>query len=374
MDNTITIKAGGYEKSGWTDVDISRGIESVPSFMQLSVTEEFPNNTAVLPLAPGQPCVVTIGKDTILTGYIDRYSASYSDAEHTVSIAVRSKMEDSVDASAEFSQNGGQVNGMNLAQIANQLTEPYGIKVVDKAQADDVIPSFIINLGETSFDIITRVAHTMATLVYDDSNGNLVLAKVGQEGSHSSGFVEGEGLYSCAVNFSMDQRFSQYITIFQGVNLNENLGFNLIEGKASDTDVPRNRKKFIISPVPANNGMSAETWGNNVAQWAKNRAWGRGQAVELVCDTWRDTDGRLWCPNAYAVVHSPTVHIIKQKWIIGQVKYSLHGDSGTTCSLLLMPPEAFSIQPSTLFRLPPNLTPAASGSASTATSSGVTET
>ena len=68
---------------------------------------------------------------------------------------------------------------------------------------------------------------------------------------------------------------------------------------------------------------------------------------KLTCDSWRDSAGKLWQPNYLATVDLPTLKLSKVKWIIATVTFRKDA-SGTHADLTLMPPDAFSVQPSTL--------------------------
>ncbi len=85
------------------------------------------------------------------------------------------------------------------------------------------------------------------------------------------------------------------------------------------------------------------------AEWEMNRRVGRSQALTVVCDSWRDKGGTLWQPNAFAPLYLPQLKLAPDKpWIIGQVTFVRDGHQGTIAELMLMPKEAFSVEPSTL--------------------------
>ncbi|MGI4940908.1 MAG: phage baseplate assembly protein [Janthinobacterium lividum] len=74
---------------------------------------------------------------------------------------------------------------------------------------------------------------------------------------------------------------------------------------------------------------------------------GRSQTISLTCDSWRDSAGTLWQPNALARVDVPIMRLVNQFWIISEVIYR-QDDDGTRADLLLMPPDAFQPEPTAL--------------------------
>ena len=72
-DDTLTLVAGGQRLTGWESVSVTRGIEIMPSSFEIGLTEKYPGQAADIVVKPGDPCVVLIGNDPVVTGYIDRY-------------------------------------------------------------------------------------------------------------------------------------------------------------------------------------------------------------------------------------------------------------------------------------------------------------
>ena len=84
------------------------------------------------------------------------------------------------------------------------------------------------------------------------------------------------------------------------------------------------------------------------AQWEMARRRGRSQAVRVECDGWRDSAGRLWEPNWLVPVDLPALKATGQDMIIGDATY-IRDERGTRAELLLMPPDAFTVEPSPLY-------------------------
>lgn len=244
---------------------------------------------------------------------------------------------------------GMQITTTNLLHMATQICAPFGIKV--KSLTGDNVPltvfgggavTFNVILSETGYEVIERVARYAQVLVYDDTDGNMILAQAGAT-TMGSGFVEGWNVQEASVAFSMDQRFHSYQPMLMSYEFlgQEGTG-GLIYSPVLDRAVQRYRPTVIISEQFYNGVSIAE----QRAQWEMRRRVGRSQAVRLVCDSWRDKLGALWAPNASASIDLPHLKLSPpDPWVISDVTYSRDANRGTVAEVMLMPKQAFSQEP-----------------------------
>ena len=346
-DGEVTITAAGQVVSGWQDIRITRGVERVPSDFAFKVTERYPGQPDIV-LQPFMPCVVRIGGDTVITGYVDRYGASIAPSEHTVQISGRGKCQDLTDCSAFV--NGMQINSGSMVALAQQLAKPFGItatsqRTVGLGTPIQPVPQFNVNLGETPFEILDRIARWAGVLMYEDTAGNLVLDEAGTQ-LMSSGFRQGVNIEAASVTFSGDERFSTYIAFIMTAQIFGQIpgsDAGITQGVVKDDTVPRYRPRYIISEQADLSGPIAL----RRAKWEMARRIGRSQAVKLTCDSWRDSAGKLWEPNYLVPLHIPALKLVNQTWLISEVTYR-RGEDGTHADLTLMPPVAFSPEPEIL--------------------------
>jgi prophage tail gpP-like protein len=348
----VSIVVGGQAISGWESVRITRGIERCPSDFDLGFTERYPKQSSDIVIVPGSPAQVRIGGDLVVTGYADRYAPAISARQHQVRVSGRSKCEDLVDSSAIFQTY--QINNTTIASLAKQLCDPFGIAVSAPNGDSGVIPQFNVVLTETPYEILERVARYAAKLVYDGTDGNLIIADVGTA-TMASGFVQGVNVEAASATFAMDQRYTSIAPIFFSTSVLTN---GVANGQADIPYIPnssavdntwpkradgkpRYRPLLIISEQAASNLDFAK----NRAAWEMARRIGRSQAVRVTCDSWRDSAGTLWAPNTFASVYLPALKVTpKEKWIIGEVSL-VRDDRGQHAELLLMPKEAFVPEP-----------------------------
>lgn len=337
MTDELVIKVGGQVLSGWSEVRVTRGIERVVSDFEVALTEKYPGVQDVV-VQPGQECEVYLGADKVITGYVDRYMPEIGAGMHTVRIAGRSKTQDMVDCAAVW--KGSQIVNGTVLQIAQTLLEPFGIRAYAVDDVGQVVPTTVLNMGDTVFDVVEPMARLRALLMYDDTDGNVAFSRVSTKKA-ASGFKEGENVEAAGIAWSMDQRFSDYAAFRVKVAAFGDSGneSNLITD-VEDPAVPRYRPKFFIAET--NDG------GYDVAKqraaWEMNRRVGRSAAVHLVCDSWRDAAGALWTPNTLAPVELPTLKLPKVEWTIGEVTY-IRNAGGTHAQIILMHPDSFKPQP-----------------------------
>jgi prophage tail gpP-like protein len=347
-DGDLTITSGGQTLGGWEDIEVAVGIEVCPWLFNIRATEKFSETSSSVILQPGDPCTVQIGRDLVMTGWVDRLKPSIRGKKnHFVGYSGRSKSQDAVDCSAEWP--GGQINGSSVLEIANKLLQPYGITVEGQVDTGPPIPQFNLTIGESAYSIIERLARFRGLLIYDLPNGNLVLAQAGSD-IMGSGMKQGENIQDADADYSMDQRFSDYEAFITAVDTLSDLGNggNLL-ATTTDPGVKRHRLRTIISEGGA--------LGNDVAKkraiWEAARRAGRSNVVIATVDSWRDTDGKLWTPNAIIPIDAPALKLPDGLiWIISQVTFKRDRLTGTTAIIQAMPQAAFLPEPILLQPLP----------------------
>jgi len=354
--NVLTLIINNTAWQGWQRVAVARSMDTVPANFDIAVTEKYPYPSTRIDIKPGDPCQVKIGGDLVITGYVDRYSASLSAGEHQIRITGRSKSADLVDCSAFIGDKGApsyQIKGGTTLSIARALAQPYGVEINSLAGEGKQIPQFNINLGETAWEIIDRITRYSAMVAYDMPDGSMVLAQAGSE-KMASGFVQGVNIEQASVEYSMDQRFSEYEGFYVSA-----LAYFTDSGTnppsrgviVTDPGVPRYRKHIIISEQSDNGNLlvTART------QWEKARRAGRSLAVTIVCDAWRDTAGALWAPNHQAPINLPALKAPDgTDWTIGAVTYT-RDENGEHATVVLMPADAFKPEPTAFMPLPPTV-------------------
>lgn len=351
-DGSLTIKTGGIKIEGWEEIRVTRGMERCPNDFSIRMTEKFKKELSRVVIAPGSACEVWLGKDKVITGYVDRYIPSIASNRHSVQLTGRGRCQDLVDCSAKY--EGGSFRNMTLKGIAEALSKPFGIQVIASKALDDAqnpIPTFPLMYGETVMEIVERVARYKKVIAYENPDGNLVLTGVSSL-RHKTAIVEGQNVQAATMIYNNDQRHSSYTAYLTAIdNLNEYSGHKTALSEIEpvlDEGIKRYRPLIMIVET----GDAGYQVTRDRLVWERNRRRGRGQMLRVTVDSWRDGSGALWEPNKQVSVHLPTLHVGVGKdvaysvdWTISEVTYIRNAQQGTVAELTIMPPESFSPEP-----------------------------
>lgn len=337
---SVTSQNRCFRISGWTGIRITRGIERCPSDFDIEMTDVYPSEIATVSVQPGDQCQVYLGESLVVTGYIDRWITKSRGSQHSVRVTGRGLCQDLVDCSAEWPT--GQISGASAAEVATVLASPYGIRVTSDVTDQRAIPQFNLNFGEPAFEVIERVARYSQLLAYENEWGDLMLTRAGTT-AHASGFELGVNIQGIDVEFSMDQRYSEYLSYIQSTETLSDIKTSASIYYLPDPSMPRHRRRSIIA--------EASFGGVEVAkarvQWEMNRRLARSSVINLETDSWRDSAGVVWTPNQLVNVKAPLHKIKDATWLIGEVTYKLD-EKGTKAHLMIMPPDAFKPEPTAL--------------------------
>ncbi|EKN4696981.1 phage baseplate assembly protein [Yersinia ruckeri] len=344
MNDELTLKIGGKLISGWDQVRVTRSIERLPSDFDLSLMDLYPGSDNQQWVNPGDPCVVMLGQDVVVTGYIDRWAPMISKTRHEVRATGRSKCQDLVDCSAEWPNN--VISQSTALQIAQKLAAPYGVSVATDVTDLDIVPQFTLNWGESSQEVIDRITRWAALLYYDLPDGSLYLTRVGTRKA-ASGVAQGTNIEKATFNSGIDERFSDYIGVSMSVSqLQEQVqdaGYGSVTlARSRDPEAARMRYRNRIIIVEST--MKAAQLAQRCIDWEMNRRYGRSKELLVTVDSWRDKDGKLWEPNTLIPIDVPVFGLKDELWLLAEVTY-LKDDYGTTAQMVLMPPAAFTVQP-----------------------------
>ncbi|EKN5071354.1 phage baseplate assembly protein [Yersinia enterocolitica] len=347
LSDDLTLEVGGRAITGWSKVQVTRSIEKLPSSFELSLMDRYPASGGQQWVNPGDSCVVKLGNDAVLTGYIDSWDNKISGTTHEVTAKGRGKCQDLVDCSAEWPNS--VISQSTVLQIAQKLAAPYGINVTSDITDMAVVPKFTLNWGETAQAVIEHVTRWAALLYYDQPDGHLYLTRVGSRKA-ASGVAQGINILSANLHTDTHQRFVDYT----GVSLSSNSvarrsasgGINAsILVRTQDAELAqqfpnRHRNKIII----VESTMNSENLMRNSLDWNINRNNGRSKVLNVQVDNWRDRNNQLWETNSLIPITIPAMGLTDKLWLLSAVTY-IKDANGTVANMTLMPPEAFAVQP-----------------------------
>lgn len=369
--NLVTIRTGGRELKGWTDVTITAGITMAARSFSVGVTYRWPEAKTVLNAFDlGDPCEVWIGSDPVITGYIFANPISYGANFVRVQVAGRSKTADIIDccpmaaavssATSEDSSpwasmklvgpsgpvstpatpKAAQWKNQKVEQIAADLCAPYGVEVVAQVSTGDPIPQHAVQPGETVFESISRLLTIGQLMATDDEAGRLVFTKPGALGEASGGLELGVNILSGSMKRDASNVFSSYIV--EGQRAGSDLAFGAAAAhlRAEIEDVETKRYRMLAL---THSGSLTPDLCRQIASFEQRRRRALLRAVSYTVVGWRDAQGRLWRPNTLVAVRDGLFGF-ERTLLLSEVTYTL-SEQGMSATLNLAPQDAFEAEP-----------------------------
>lgn len=332
----LVLQVNGVDYGGWTTASVRAGLQDISGQFQLTVTELWPMQAQAREIRTGDRCVLTLAGETVISGYVDSVAVDYSAGSHSVRVAGRDATGDLVDCSAIY--KSGEWRDATLDQIANDLCGPFGVKVSVETELGAPFKVFAIQEGESVFEALERAARHRGVLLITDRQGGLVLGKPSQ--THSGAVLElGVNILSARGENRQDQRFSEYLVKGQRAGDDNDYGEVVALPKASATDpgVKRYRPKVFIAEDQADQGTLEQR-----AKFEASINAARALIADVVVQGWTH-EGTLWVPNRLVTLRDPWLRVDRDL-LVADVEYSLN-EQGTTATLSLTIPEAFSMLP-----------------------------
>ncbi|MBJ8914173.1 phage tail protein, partial [Citrobacter freundii] len=203
----VVLEVDGQQWDGWTEMSVTSSLEAVAGEFDLTVTTQW-SEASPRVIKQGMPCIVRLGKDTVLTGYIDDFIPSYDAENMSIRVMGRDKTGDLVDSSVVH--KSGQWKGVRLEQLATEICKPYGISVISETDTGEIFASVVLEQGETAFDLLDRLAKQRGVLLTADGLGNLVITRASTKRAGVP-LIFGTNILAARGRFSWRERNSQYI-------------------------------------------------------------------------------------------------------------------------------------------------------------------
>ncbi|ABE45635.1 phage baseplate assembly protein [Polaromonas sp. JS666] len=332
----IQLKVNGAIYGGWKSMRLERGMEQCAGMFDLGVTELWPEQMAAREIAPGDECTVLLDGQTVITGYVDEMTLSYSANSHDIAVRGRDKTADLVDCSAL--KPAGQWSGRKLEQIAADLCKPFGIEVITLVSTGKAFPNFALQQGETVFEAIERMARIRAVLLTNDGKGNLVITRAGTT-RVGTPLMLGQNLLEADATLNYRDRFSTYIMKGQaaGGDFFSGKAASQIKAVANDPTIKRYRPLVVVSE-----GQDIAASLKDRVLWEANVRAARSNDITCKVQGWSHVDG-LWEPNT--LVHITDAWLrLDAELLIKKVGYQLDA-GGSITELTLTSPDAYKLLP-----------------------------
>lgn len=343
MADDIVLLLDGVRYSGWTELSVRRALDTVHGEFDLRLASRERTDAAQWPLRAGSECMLLAGSDeagfqTLITGYIDKLSASLTSNEHAISISGRDRTADLVDCSAVHKP--GSWRNVPLKTIVDALVAPFKITVQITGDVGGNIPQFALQQGESVWSAIERLLKFRGLIGWTQSDGSLLIGQPAK-GAVIARLAEGENLLDIAADHDVTDRFSEYVVKGQAAGSDERNGeaVTLIGASAKDAAIGRYRPLIIIAEEQSDKASAQKR-----AEWEASTRAARSQPGTATVQGWRDPRGNLWRPDSRVEIDAPSAYLGGEMLIAG-VTFQRGNDGGTTTTLQLERPEAWTLMP-----------------------------
>lgn len=340
MTEDVTLNVAGQIWGGWTEMTVNRSLESIAGEFDLTVTARW-SEAAPRAIKPGQSCLVSIGSDRVLTGYIDDFIPSYDAENVSLKVTGRDKTGDLVDSSVV--DKSGQWKGLSLEQLAVTISTPYGIEVVCETDTGDKFGGITLEQGETGFELLDRLAKQRGVLLTSDAEGRLVITRASTQRAGVA-LTLGENILAARGRFSWRERASAYIikgSASAGGSTWDDQPVKMVGGRqvvVDDAEITRYRPKILVNEDSLTVGGASAR-----GEWYKTRMMGEANTTEITVAGWREngSTGPLWQTNRLVKVVD-AIQQLDVTWLIKSLSF-MEGDGGRLTVLELVPPESLDM-------------------------------
>lgn len=328
----------GMSYGGWTGVSATRDIERMSGAFQLALTDKWPGIEEKRAVKPGFKCQLTLDNEPLVTGHLDTVDMSISAGDHTLSAVGRDKTADLIDCTAEHLS--GEWRDTSLIQIARDLAQPFGIEVVSLLPVtNETIKLFKLEESETIFSAIERLCRIKGLLATSTPDGNVLLTQSQEAVELGNPLRTGKdgNVLSANARFDHSERFSKVTVKGQdgGDDFADPEDATEPAASANDTLINRYRPLTVLAEEQVDNKACQAR-----ADWEVSVRRGRSRQVTATVQGWHHADG-LWKPLIKVPCDIPEINL-NGMMLISAVTYSKSADNGTTATLSLSDPDAFS--------------------------------
>lgn len=330
----VRLTVDGDEWGGWQSYRINLGMQQLAGSFNLNLTERWAGQDTRRPLRKGSPCTLHYDGEVLITGYLDNVTPTYNAESHSITVSGRDKTADLVDCSAPPTQWIGR----SLVAVARELCAPFGIAVIDLANANAPFRSLKPNDGETVFDMLDQAARMRGVLLITDGKGNLVITRAGTARA-SDALRLGQNVLTASGNFDMRDVYSTYTLKGQqpGDDWLSGESASAVLAKATDSRVKRHRPLTLIADGPLDTATARER-----VTWERNVRWGRSESITYSVQGHRQSNGQLWRQNMLVPVFDDYQFLAGEERLITDLTYILD-DQGERSEPTVMPREAFDL-------------------------------
>lgn len=326
----IEIFANGRKFSEWTEARVLRSLDHIAASFSLSLVAKNSDGDPVR-LFPGDAVEVSVNGTTVISGYVDRLSTSFSAGSHSVMV---SGSECSADIADCCIDNPLEWENKKMDEIIRGVCAVFGLDFSNRMAVDvgDPFKKFSVEPGSKALDAVSKLCKERGILCCSDGLGKVYLLKP-ESSPRGPALRQGENLMAASVDFSLVDRYSTYTVYGTGKARKK------VVGKSSDSDVGRERPLIVVDPNAVEKDKVQAR-----ADWESRIRKAKSMGFRATVAGWEHNAG-LWVPGIICSFEAPELYIEEPlDLLVSSVEYSW-GSQGEVTSMTLVPPDVFEPQP-----------------------------
>lgn len=226
-------------------------------------------------------------------------------------------------------------NGMTLQQIAEDICQPFGVKVSFSEDSGEAIEKVEYTIGTKILDFLKKLAEQRRFVFTNNSNGDLFFWKVPEESSRAV-FKEGElPFISCKVTFKQQEMYS-HLTGFTKTDKKNNAAQFTYENKFLIKNGVFRPISFVCEDVDKNGLESA-------VKAKAGQMYVNCCSYELTVYGCTDKDGDIFTKGMSISVYAPSAMIYREtKFQVKELEIKRSDTEGVQTTFKLMLPDSIN--------------------------------
>lgn len=318
---------------GWSSVEVTHDIAALCSSFTIGIA---PSGKVHDDFYQGAPVELGMGKQPILTGYIDSTSEEVTANSHSLRVEGRDKASDLVDC--DVYELPTEYKGVSYADICAKVCRQFGLNFESAAELDFKPRVYKFEPSLTAAETLIKIGRRAGVYFRSKSDGSI--RAVSQTGftENPTLLEEGTNLLSIKRTLNQARLYSRYIVLCQAFgkgSWGKGAKTNIIR-TAVDEKVERYRPK-VFSSASAESAAEAEDF----AKWQRCQGRTKGFRVTLGVQGWLDSTGRPWVPGQLVRVRSTKLSLDEQL-LTARVSLRFGISVGSVTSMELIKPKSLA--------------------------------
>jgi prophage tail gpP-like protein len=283
---------GGRRYRDWKSMSVTRAVQSDRTFFVFEAASAGESGKGGDRIRLGDPCEISLSGLKVVAGRVMHRQPAFTDTQHGLQILGASLHAALSDYTVDHKP--GEFKGYNITQIANALAKPAGVEVVLEGKpegADKVFPIFRVQMGETVFSALSRMARMRNLFITDDERGRLVLFRNDGKAQPRAELAEGRNIKAASGIFQDEIPFTKVEVHGSMPSSDRTWGpqASSVMGKVDNPSGRSNSTLVVAAEMPGDAQDMAMRAAHELAEMRGTQA-----SVQIVTQGWHMDPSTLW--------------------------------------------------------------------------------